>query len=98
VDYQYGRDGLSVEDFTTHVRDEHSTYPWILSGPLDRAGLDVDNWRRQGRRGLPGCWGGSGPFPNEWGLDQPLPSGSEKKAETASVVILDLGHGNITIR
>jgi putative AdoMet-dependent methyltransferase len=38
-----GGTGFSVEDFTTHVRDEHSTYTWILSGLLDRAGLRVEH-------------------------------------------------------
>jgi putative AdoMet-dependent methyltransferase len=38
-----GGTGFSVEDFTTHVRDEYTTYTWILSGLLDRAGLRVEH-------------------------------------------------------
>jgi putative AdoMet-dependent methyltransferase len=34
---------FSVEDFTTHVLDEYSTYTWILSGLLNRAGFEVEH-------------------------------------------------------
>lgn len=34
-------EGFSREDFETHVREEYSTYAWILEGMLDRAGFDV---------------------------------------------------------
>lgn len=34
-------DGFTREDFETHVREEYSTYAWILEGMLDRAGFDV---------------------------------------------------------
>jgi len=33
--------GFSREDFETHIREEFSTYAWILEGLLDRAGFDV---------------------------------------------------------
>jgi putative AdoMet-dependent methyltransferase len=36
-----GGEGFSREDFETHVREEYSTYAWILEGMLDRAGFDV---------------------------------------------------------
>ncbi len=38
----FGRaDGFTREDFETHLREEFSTYAWILEGLLDRAGFDV---------------------------------------------------------
>jgi putative AdoMet-dependent methyltransferase len=33
--------GWSREDFESHIREEFSTYSWILEGLLDRAGFDV---------------------------------------------------------
>ena len=33
--------GFSREDFETHIREEFSTYAWILEGLLDRAGFDI---------------------------------------------------------
>lgn len=33
--------GFSREDFESHIREEFSTYSWILEGLLDRAGFDV---------------------------------------------------------
>jgi SAM-dependent methyltransferase len=34
-------EGFTRSAFETHVRDEFSTYAWILEGMLDRAGFDV---------------------------------------------------------
>ena len=31
--------GFTAEDFATHVREEHSTYRWILEGLIERAGF-----------------------------------------------------------
>ncbi|MGH3812185.1 MAG: class I SAM-dependent methyltransferase [Pseudonocardiaceae bacterium] len=33
--------GFAREDFETHIREEFSTYAWILEGLLDRAGFDI---------------------------------------------------------
>ena len=33
--------GFSREDFESHIREEFSTYAWILEGLLDRAGFDI---------------------------------------------------------
>ena len=33
--------GFTREDFETHIREEFSTYAWILEGMLDRAGFDI---------------------------------------------------------
>ncbi|MGH3998845.1 MAG: class I SAM-dependent methyltransferase [Pseudonocardiaceae bacterium] len=33
--------GFSREDFESHIREEFSTYAWILEGLLDRAGFDL---------------------------------------------------------
>ena len=33
--------GYAREDFETHVRDEHSTFAWVLHGMLERAGFEV---------------------------------------------------------
>lgn len=41
VDAAAGGGSFSREDFETHVREEFSTYTWILEGLLDRAGLEV---------------------------------------------------------
>jgi putative AdoMet-dependent methyltransferase len=35
--------GWSREAFETHVRDEHSTYGWIMEGLIERAGLRIVN-------------------------------------------------------
>jgi putative AdoMet-dependent methyltransferase len=37
-----GGTGFSIDDFTTHVREEYSTYAWIIEGLLERAGLHVE--------------------------------------------------------
>lgn len=34
-------DGFTRAEFETHIREEYSTYSWILEGMLDRAGFDV---------------------------------------------------------
>ena len=36
-----GSEGFTAEDFATHVREEHSTYLWILEGFLKRAGFRI---------------------------------------------------------
>jgi len=33
--------GFSQSDFETHVRDEFSTFAWVLEGLLERAGLEI---------------------------------------------------------
>ena len=33
--------GFTREDFETHVREEYSTFGWILQGMIERAGLDI---------------------------------------------------------
>jgi len=38
-----GGTGFSVDDFTTHVREEFSTYAWIIEGLLERAGLHIEH-------------------------------------------------------
>ena len=35
-------DGFTAADFATHVRDEHSTYDWIIEGLIERAGFRID--------------------------------------------------------
>ena len=35
-------EGFTRTDFETHVRDEHSTYGWIIEGMLERAGFRVE--------------------------------------------------------
>jgi putative AdoMet-dependent methyltransferase len=35
-------EGFTAADFATHVRDEHSTYDWILEGLIERAGFRID--------------------------------------------------------
>jgi putative AdoMet-dependent methyltransferase len=35
-------EGFSRADFETHVREEFSTYAWIIEGLLDRAGFTVE--------------------------------------------------------
>jgi hypothetical protein len=32
-------EGFSAADFATHVREEHSTFRWILEGLIERAGF-----------------------------------------------------------
>ena len=34
-------EGWTVRDFEMHVRDEHSTYGWIIEGMLTRAGFEI---------------------------------------------------------
>ena len=34
-------EGWTVRDFEMHVRDEHSTYGWIIEGMLARAGFEI---------------------------------------------------------
>ena len=38
--------GYSREEFETHVREEHSTFAWVLDGMLDRAGFEILEARR----------------------------------------------------
>ena len=33
--------GFTRDEFETHVRDEYSTYAWILEGMLERAGFEI---------------------------------------------------------
>jgi ubiquinone/menaquinone biosynthesis C-methylase UbiE len=35
-------EGFTAADFATHVRDEHSTYDWIIEGLIERAGFRID--------------------------------------------------------
>jgi len=39
-------DGFTVADFATHVRDEYSTYDWIIVGLLERTGFRIDRKMR----------------------------------------------------
>jgi putative AdoMet-dependent methyltransferase len=41
VDAASGGHTFTPQDFETHIREEFSTYTWILEGLLDRAGLEV---------------------------------------------------------
>ncbi len=41
IDAMPQRSGFSREEFETHVRDEYSTFDWILHGMLQRAGFTV---------------------------------------------------------
>ncbi len=34
-------EGYTRADFASHVRDEHSTFAWIIEGMLERAGFDI---------------------------------------------------------
>jgi len=34
-------DGWTREELETHLRDEHSTFSWLLEPMLDRAGFDI---------------------------------------------------------
>ncbi|OWY65127.1 SAM-dependent methyltransferase [cyanobacterium TDX16] len=36
-------EGFTIDDFETHVREEHSTFAWIVEGMLDRVGFDVQS-------------------------------------------------------
>jgi ubiquinone/menaquinone biosynthesis C-methylase UbiE len=38
--------GWSRRDFETHIRDENSTYGWIIEGMLRRAGLSIEKFER----------------------------------------------------
>ena len=33
--------GFSQSEFETHVREEYSTFSWVLEGFLERAGLEI---------------------------------------------------------
>jgi SAM-dependent methyltransferase len=42
--------GWTAEQLAEHVRDEHSTYSWLLEPMLDRAGFDIeDRWFSESR-------------------------------------------------
>lgn len=43
-----GGTGFTTQDFETHVREEFSTYSWIIEGLLERAGLRVTGARTSG--------------------------------------------------
>jgi ubiquinone/menaquinone biosynthesis C-methylase UbiE len=34
-------EGFTRQDFETHIREEFSTYAWVLEGMLERAGFDI---------------------------------------------------------
>jgi hypothetical protein len=34
-------EGFTVSDFETHIREEYSTFGWILEGMLTRAGFEI---------------------------------------------------------
>lgn len=34
-------EGFTAEDFATHVREEYSTFSWIIEGMLTRAGFEI---------------------------------------------------------
>lgn len=36
-------EGFTAEDFATHVREEHSTFSWIIEGMLTRAGFEIES-------------------------------------------------------
>jgi ubiquinone/menaquinone biosynthesis C-methylase UbiE len=35
--------GFTASDFETHVREEHSTFSWIIEGMLTRAGFEIES-------------------------------------------------------
>jgi hypothetical protein len=35
-------EGFTASDFETHVREEYSTFAWILEGMLARAGFEIE--------------------------------------------------------
>ncbi|HET6223257.1 MAG TPA: hypothetical protein VFE11_13880, partial [Dongiaceae bacterium] len=39
-------EGFTRADFATHVREEHSTFDWILEGLITRAGFQIERTRR----------------------------------------------------
>jgi cyclopropane fatty-acyl-phospholipid synthase-like methyltransferase len=39
-------EGFTRADFATHVREEHSTFDWILEGLITRAGFQIEHTRR----------------------------------------------------
>ena len=41
VDAARNTDSFTPEEFETHIREEYSTYDWIIAGMLDRAGLQI---------------------------------------------------------
>ena len=36
-------EGFTANDFATHVRDEYSTFSWIIEGMLTRAGFEIES-------------------------------------------------------
>lgn len=36
-------EGFTVSDFEMHVREEYSTFAWIIEGMLERAGLEIES-------------------------------------------------------
>lgn len=41
VDAARNTDSFTPEEFETHIREEFSTYAWILAGMLERVGLEI---------------------------------------------------------
>lgn len=41
VDAARESDSFTPEEFETHIREEFSTYSWILAGMLERVGLHI---------------------------------------------------------
>jgi hypothetical protein len=35
-------EGFTVSDFETHVREEYTTFGWIIEGMLTRAGFEIE--------------------------------------------------------
>jgi hypothetical protein len=35
-------EGFTLSDFETHVREEYSTFGWIIEGMLTRAGFEIE--------------------------------------------------------
>jgi hypothetical protein len=35
-------EGFTVSDFETHVREEYTTFAWIIEGMLTRAGFEIE--------------------------------------------------------
>ena len=46
-------EGFTREDYETHVRDEYSTYGWIVEGLLERAGFEIRERRKHRRASAP---------------------------------------------
>lgn len=36
-------EGFTIADFEMHVREEHSTFAWIIEGMLNRAGFEFES-------------------------------------------------------